>query len=86
MGFIALLVIITSKNEIIMGIVKNPMNIHFEGTVGGVIGYISRGRHCYRSMPSHYNDAKSEEQLRNRSKMKELMRFLCPLKEVIREG
>ena len=56
------------------------------GHVGPVIFYNWKGIDCVRSMPQHYHDARTPEQLQNRSKLPILMAFQSPLKTAIRNG
>lgn len=58
----------------------------FRGKVGQVIGYVRNGQACMRSMPSHYHDAKTDDQLRCRSKMTAVTGFLSTIFPVVKNG
>ena len=45
------------------------------GRIGNVVSYEWRGKVCQRSLPSHYNDARSEAQLSQRSMFKLVVGF-----------
>ena len=58
----------------------------FRGTVGTVIGYRWRDRWCMRARPSHYNDRRSEAQLRQRGRFKAMIQFASPATPLLRIG
>ncbi len=58
----------------------------FSGQVGNVIGYRWRGRMCVRSMPSHYNDARTPEQLQQRALFKYVVGFAAKARRVLKLG
>ena len=58
----------------------------FSGRVGNVIGYSWRGRMCVRSMPSHYNDARTPEQLQQRALFKYVVGFAAKARRILKLG
>ena len=69
-----------------MGRLTNGYTGGFSGRLGGVIGYVWRGRQCVRTMPSHFNDAKTERQLERRSLFKQSVGFASRARNVLRRG
>ena len=58
----------------------------FSGHLGNLIGYRWRGRMCVRTMPSHYRDARTPEQLRQRALFKAVVRFAAKARQVLKKG
>ena len=58
----------------------------FSGRLGNVVGYQWRGRMCVRSMPSHYSDARTPEQLRQRALFKAVVGFAARARQVLDTG
>jgi len=69
-----------------MGNIKNGFLDGFSGRLGNVVGYCWRGRMCVRSMPSHYRDAQTPQQLQQRSQFKQVVRLASRAKRVLRVG
>ena len=69
-----------------MGNVSNGFLDGFSGRLGNVVGYCWRGRWCVRSMPSHYNDARTPRQLSQRTLFKEVVRFAARARRVLKVG
>ena len=69
-----------------MARVKGLNSIGYSGRIGNTIGYEWRGRMCVRSMPSHYNDAKTERQLEVRSLFRQTVSFAGQAKQALRIG
>ena len=69
-----------------MARVKGLNSIGYSGRIGNTIGYEWRGRMCVRSMPSHYNDAKTERQLEVRSLFRQTVAFAGQAKQALRIG
>lgn len=59
---------------------------NWSGTVGGMVFYMFRKKQCVRSLPSHYRDANTPVQRRNRKRFTLVAQVLAPLKEVLRIG
>ena len=58
----------------------------FSGRLGNLIGYRWRGRMCVRTMPSHYRDARTPEQLQQRALFKAVVRFAARARQVLKKG
>ena len=58
----------------------------FSGRLGNLIGYRWRGRMCVRTMPSHYRDARTPEQLQQRALFKAVVRFAAKARQVLKKG
>ena len=58
----------------------------FSGRLGNLIGYRWRGRMCVRTMPSHYRDARTPEQLQQRALFKAVVRFAANARQVLKKG
>ncbi len=58
----------------------------FSGRLGNLIGYRWRGRMCVRTMPSHYRDARTPEQLQQRALFKAVVRFAAKAQQVLKKG
>ena len=58
----------------------------FSGRLGNLIGYRWRGRLCVRTMPSHYRDARTPEQLQQRALFKAVVRFAAKARQVLKKG
>ena len=58
----------------------------FSGRLGNLIGYRWRGRMCIRTMPSHYRDARTPEQLQQRALFKAVVRFASRARQVLKKG
>lgn len=58
----------------------------FSGRLGNTIGYNWRGRMCVRSMPSHYNDARTSQQLQQRALFKSVVGFASKARQVLKKG
>ena len=58
----------------------------FSGRLGNLIGYRWRGRMCVRTMPSHYRDARTPEQLQQRTLFKAVVRFAAKARQVLKKG
>lgn len=69
-----------------MGKVDNGFLDGFSGRLGNVVGYCWRGRMCVRSLPSHYSDARTPEQLQQRSLFKQVVRLASRAKRVLKVG
>lgn len=69
-----------------MGRIYNSMVNNWSGTVGGMVFYMFRKKQCVRSLPSHYRDANTIVQQRNRKRFSLVSQTLSPLKEVLKIG
>ena len=58
----------------------------FSGRLGNMIGYRWRGRMCVRSMPSHYRDARTPDQLRQRALFKAVVGLAARARQVLKVG
>ena len=58
----------------------------FSGRLGNLIGYRWRGRMCVRTMPSHYRDARTPEQLQQRALFKAVVQFAAKARQVLKKG
>ena len=58
----------------------------FSGRLGNLIGYRWRGRMCVRTMPSHYRDARTPEQLQQRALFTAVVRFAAKARQVLKKG
>ena len=58
----------------------------FSGRLGNLIGYRWRGRMCVRTMPSHYRDARTPEQMQQRALFKAVVRFAARARQVLKKG
>ena len=58
----------------------------FCGSVGNTVGYRWRGKWCLRMRPAHYRDAKSESQLAQRERFRQVLAFASRAKEALRKG
>ncbi len=58
----------------------------FSGRLGNLIGYRWRGRMCVRTMPSHYRDARTPEQLQQRALFKAVVQFAARARQVLKKG
>ena len=58
----------------------------FSGKCGPIIGYLRNGKPCIRSMPSHYHDRRSPEQLHNRSRFTPVMKMMSLVRPAITLG
>ena len=65
---------------------SDGINGGYRGKVGTVVGYMWRGQWCLRARPMHFNDAKTEKQLEQRSLFKASVAFAGRVKEVLRVG
>lgn len=69
-----------------MARVNDLFSIGFSGRIGNVIGYEWRGRMCVRSKPAHYNDAKTERQLAQRTLFKATVGFAARARSIVQVG
>lgn len=69
-----------------MARLKNGILGGVSGKIGNVVGSNWKGIDYVKSLPSQYNDAKTEVQILNRTKFQTVVKFLQPLLEVIRIG
>ena len=69
-----------------MGKIRKGVLGGFSGKVGTVIGSSWNGISYMRSLPQHFNDAKTPRQLQQRAKFNKAMEFLTPIKDYIRVG
>lgn len=58
----------------------------FSGRVGNLIGYRWRGRMCVRTMPSQYRDARTPEQLQQRTLFKAVVQLASQARQVLKKG
>ena len=58
----------------------------FSGRLGNLIGYRWRGRMCVRTMPSHYRDARTPEQLQQRALFKAVVQFAAKARQVLKKS
>ena len=58
----------------------------FSGRLGNVVGYVWRGKSCVRTLPSQFNDAKTERQLEQRSLFKQTIDLASRAKKVLHVG
>ena len=64
----------------------NGINGGYLGRVGSVVGYMWRDQYCVRSLPRFYHDAKTENQMGQRSLFKASVAFAGRLKDILRLG
>lgn len=69
-----------------MARVNDLFSIGFNGRIGNVIGYEWRGRMCVRTKPAHYNDAKTERQLAQRTLFKATVGFAARARSIVQVG
>lgn len=69
-----------------MGKIRKGVLGGFSGKVGTVIGSSWNGISYMRSLPQHFNDARTPRQLQQRAKFNKAMEFLTPIKDYIRIG
>lgn len=69
-----------------MGKIRKGVLGGFSGKVGPVIGFSWNGISYMRSLPQHFNDARTPRQLQQRAKFNKAMEFLTPIKDYIRVG
>lgn len=69
-----------------MGISLNAMKIHWQKTVGGVVGYSRLGRDYWRSLANHVHNPNTAAQQNQRAKISTLSRFMTGLSAVWRYG
>ena len=69
-----------------MALIEQGILGPFSGHIGNIIGYIRNGQFCMRSMPSHYHDRRSRQQLENRSRFTLVMKLMSLVRPVITLG
>ena len=69
-----------------MKVTSKSNHLVFSGRLGPTVNYQWRGRWCARSLPSHYNDARSEAQLTQRSIFKQTVAFASKARRALKLG
>lgn len=62
------------------------MKIHWQKTVGGIVGYSRLGRDYFRSLASHVFNPQTESQMEHRAKFATVSKFMTGLSAVWRYG
>lgn len=69
-----------------MKVTSKSNQLVFSGRIGPTVNYLWCGRWCVRSLPSQYNDARTEAQLSQRSLFKQTVAFAAKARRVLKLG
>ncbi len=69
-----------------MGKSNNGMKIHWNGQVGRIVGYTSRGHDYWRSLASNYNNPRTDAQMLHRAKFAFTSAFIHDIGPAYKSG